>query len=75
MKRIISSIFAITLLTASISANAQTWFIGGVLYGNICRNGIYYTVYPVANGQPVGSSCPVRDNFGNVIGYGFVSNE
>jgi hypothetical protein len=61
--------FGVTLM------NAQTWFVNGVLYGNVCRNGAYYTVYPISMGQPVGTACPVRDNYGTIIGYGYVSNE
>jgi hypothetical protein len=67
---------AILLGAATVgSANAQTWWVNGVLYGNVCRNNLVYFVYPVANGQPVGTACPVRDNFGNVIAQGVVTNE
>jgi hypothetical protein len=57
------------------SANAATWWVDGVLYGNICRSGIYYTVYPLRMGQPVGTVCPIRDYNGYIIGWGTVSNE
>jgi len=57
------------------SANAQTWWFNGVLFGNVCRSGAYYFVYPVADGQPVGSTCPVRDGYGNVIAQGVVTSE
>jgi hypothetical protein len=57
------------------SASAQTWWINGVLYGNVCRSGLVYFVYLPANMQQVGSACPVRDNFGNVIAQGVVTNE
>jgi hypothetical protein len=66
---------AFVLLGVGGMANATTRWINGVLWGNVCRNGIYYTVYPWANAQPVGTACPVRDNFGNIIGQGAVSDE
>ena len=65
---------AVILLGVSM-ANATTWYQNGVLYGNVCRAGAYYTVYPIANGQPVGTSCPVRDGYGTIIAYGFVTAE
>ena len=72
MKR---AILALSLTAATLSASAATWWVNGVLYGNICRNGIYYTVYPLHMGQPVGSMCPLRDNYGNIVMWGRVSNE
>jgi len=69
------AILGIAIAVAAISAQAGTWWVGGTLFGNVCRSGIYFTVYPVQYGQPVGTSCPVRDNFGNIVAYGFVSNE
>lgn len=74
MKKSLIAIAAVLTLVASI-ADASTWYVGGVLYGNICRSGVYYTVYPIANGQPVGSICPIRNDYGQIIGTGFVSNE
>jgi hypothetical protein len=68
-------VLALVLLGVGGIANATTWWINGVLFGNVCRNGIYFTVYPLANGQPVGSSCPVRDGYGNIIAQGIVTNE
>ena len=59
----------------SFNASATTWYFNGVLYGNICRSGYYYTVYPIAYGQPVGSQCPIRDQYGNFVMWGLVSNE
>lgn len=56
-------------------ANASTWWVNGVLYGNVCRYGNYYFVYPPANAQQVGSVCPVRDGYGNFIAWGVVTNE
>jgi len=72
MKKVI---LGIALAIAAMSAQAATWWVGGTLYGNVCRNGIYYTVYPTSYGQPVGTGCPVRDNFGNIVGFGVVTNE
>lgn len=66
--------FVIMVLSVGL-ANATTWYQGGVLYGNVCRSGAYYTVYPIAMGQPVGTACPVRDGYGNVIGTGVVTAE
>jgi hypothetical protein len=66
---------ALVLLGVGGIANATTWWQYGVLYGNVCRSGIYFTVYPLANGQPVGSVCPVRDGYGNIIAQGVVTNE
>lgn len=72
MKAVIASLL---LAFAATSANAATWWVGSVLYGNVCRAGGWYTVYPTHMGQPVGTSCPVRDGNGVIIGYGFVSAE
>ncbi len=71
MKKILVALAAF----AAISASAGTAWINGVLYGNVCRNGLYYTVYPAHMAQPVGTTCPVRDSYGSIIGYGTVSNE
>lgn len=69
-------ILAAVLAVSSLSANAVTW-VGndGQIWGNVCRNGAYFTVYPVSMGQPVGTSCPIRNGYGQIVGYGFVSNE
>lgn len=72
MKKILA---AIALATTLISAHAVPFWYNGVLMGTVCRAGLYYTVYPAVYAQPVGTSCPVRDNFGNIIGYGVVTNE
>jgi hypothetical protein len=72
MKKII----AVALLAlCSLGANAATFFSGGTLMGTVCRAGYYYTVYPAYNAQPVGTSCPVRDNFGRVVAWGIVTDE
>lgn len=72
MKKIV--IAAVAALSV-MSASAATWWVNGVLFGNVCRNGIYYTVYPIHMGQPVGTVCPIRDNNGFIIGQGIVSAE
>lgn len=72
MKKII---LATVVMCSMVSANAVTWWNNGILYGNVCRNGLYYTVYPTYMGQPVGTLCPVRDVYGNIIGQGTVTNE
>lgn len=68
-------VLALVLFGVGGAANATTWWVNDVLFGNVCRNGIYFTVYPLANGQPVGSACPVRDGYGNIIARGVVTNE
>lgn len=72
MKKVLAA--ALVVIAAS-SASAATWWVGGVLYGNVCRAGVYYTVYPQHMAQPVGTSCPIRNNYGAIVGYGYVSNE
>lgn len=72
MKKLLISIGLILSLTG---AQAATWYSGGILYGNVCRSGFFYTVNPFMNGQPVGSTCPVRDVFGNFVTWGTVSYE
>lgn len=71
MKKLITTI----ALLVAIPASAFTWTQYGTLYGNICRKGYFYTVYPLHMGQPVGTSCPVRDNMGTIIGFGVVTAE
>lgn len=68
-------LIGILVSAAAVSASAATWFNYGVLYGTVCRNGIYFTVYPPSMAQPVGTTCPIRDSYGNVMGYGIVTNE
>jgi hypothetical protein len=76
MKKLLATVLiALASLTAVSTANAQTWWYNGVYYGNICRNGAYYTVYPVNMGQPVGTSCPIRNGYGQIVGYGVVADE
>lgn len=71
MKKIIASL----LVVAATSASAMTFWQGGVLMGTVCRSGLFWTAYPVSMAQPVGSSCPVRDSYGYIIGQGVVTNE
>lgn len=72
MKKLLVAALAALSFT---SASATTWWVNGVLFGNVCRAGAYYTVYPLHNGQPVGTSCPVRDPYGYVIAQGVVTTE
>jgi hypothetical protein len=58
---------AAVLAALSFSALPATFWYSGVLMGTVCRNGAYFTVYPGFAAQPVGSSCPVRDNAGNIM--------
>lgn len=68
-------LFFVFLALISTQINAITWYWDGILYGNVCRSGAYYTVYPVESGQPVGTQCPLRDSYGNIVMWGYVSNE
>lgn len=52
-------------------ASAATWWIGGTLYGNVCRYGPYYMTFA---GGPVGSPCSVMNAYGAWIN-GQVTNE
>ncbi len=72
MKKILAFLAIATLASA---ASAMTFWSNGTLMGTVCRNGIYYTIYPSYMAQPVGSNCLVRDGAGFVIGYGYVTNE
>lgn len=68
------SLVALMLAAAVASASAATFFNAyGVLMGNVCRDGLYFSVMPVF--RPVGSSCPMVDSFGVTRGWGYVSNE
>lgn len=65
----------LVIAAAAASAQAMTFWQGGLLMGTVCRYGLYFTAYPVHMAQPVGTSCPVRDNFGNIVGFGVVTSE
>ena len=71
MKKIL---IIVTLALATVS-HADTFWRNGVLFGNVCRAGQFYTVYPYNMAQPVGTSCPVRNNNGFIVLYGTVSEE
>jgi hypothetical protein len=73
MKKFISMMFFVSIFASS--AQAITWYDGGVLFGNVCRYGMYYTEYPTVYGIPVGSSCIVRDAYGAPIYNGVVTAE
>jgi len=72
MKKVI---LALALAASTLTASAATFWVNGVLFGNVCRSGPYYTVYLYQDAQPVGTTCAVRNQWGYVIGYGRVSNE
>lgn len=72
MKKILATAL---LALAATSSFATVWLVNGVWVGNVCRNGAYYTVYPSYDAQPIGSSCAIINGYGQVIGYGWVSNE
>ena len=69
-------ILVIAMLLLSFNVGATTWFESGVLFGNVCRLGAWYTVYPVTYGQPVGSRCPLRlIDTGEIWSWGYVTSE
>lgn len=73
MKKILA---AALIAAAAIPAHAVTFWYNGVLMGTVCRMGGFYTSYPVAMAQPVGTACPVRNVYnGAIIGYGVVTDE
>jgi hypothetical protein len=75
-RNMIKAALLLTLVAGVVApASAETVIINGILYGTVCRNGAFYFDYPIQDAQPVGTACPVRDNFGNVIGSGVVTNE
>ena len=76
MKKFMMSLL---LLSVTTVVCADTWLVGKVLYGNICRNGDYYSVYDFDQKQPVGSRCNLYmyndPDHHKVIGSGVISNE
>lgn len=60
--------FAIGLFANN--ASAATFWQNGILYGNICRAGIYYIVLPFA---PVGTPCYI--DFAGTRWHGAISME
>lgn len=77
MKKTVVKFMAIAAVSAGwmVVAQAQTFVLDGVLMGTVCRYGPYFTRYPSVDAQPVGSACPIRDNFGDIIGRGVVTDE
>jgi hypothetical protein len=73
MKRYIFA--AVAAIGVGVVVVSSASAVSNGILGTVCRNGIYFTVYPSYMAQPVGTSCPIRDNFGNVIGSGVVTNE
>lgn len=71
MKKIV---FALAVVLA-LPVQAMTFYSNGVWMGTVCRAGYYFTNYPTHMAQPVGSSCPVRDGWGNFVAYGVVTAE
>lgn len=63
------------LLMLGTQATAATFWSGGVKYGNVCRYGMYFTVYDIRYAQPVGTRCAVLDDWGNTRFHGVVTNE
>lgn len=62
-------------LVLSWPTQAATWVQDGVAFGNICADGVYFTIYPVEMGQPIGSACPIRDQYGRIFAWGVVVNQ
>lgn len=42
------------LAAASLNASADGYVLNGIAYGNVCRNGAYFSIIPFA---PVGAMC------------------
>ncbi|AVH85086.1 hypothetical protein RsoM2USA_158 [Ralstonia phage RsoM2USA] len=51
MKKLLA---AVALAVTIAPAQADSLFIGGIVHGNICRTGIYYSIIPWT---PVGYTC------------------
>jgi len=75
MRKLVLTFALVLPLAVANLASATTWYVGYVLYGNICRSGYFYTVYPTTMGQPVGSQCPVNNSYGQFMTMGNVANE
>lgn len=65
------------MFVISFNSVSAATFIGhdGILYGNTCRNGALFTIYPLPHVLPVGSTCVIRNNVGIIVAHGRVSNE
>lgn len=80
MKTKVKIALSLLLVVLSVSKTSAATFpirdpVTGqvVIMGTICSNGVIFTNYPPAMAQPLGTACPIRDNFGNVIGQGTVT--
>lgn len=73
MKKLIAAV--VVALSVAVPAQAYTFYQYGVLMGTVCRSGYVFTNYPSYMAQPVGSTCPVRDAYGNFYAYGVVTSE
>lgn len=71
MKKILVTLATVAAMSSTFAA---TQWMNGVLYGNVCRFGGFYTVYHNEM-QPVGTTCAVRNNYGGIIGWGSVTAE
>ena len=72
MKKIIATLVLFTSFLGA--AQAQTFYVGGVLMGTVCRAGGLWTQYFDAY-QPVGSRCPIKNDYGQVVAIGVVTDE
>ena len=64
------------LLLVSVSCIADTKWINGVQYGNVCRKGENYSVFfHPSYWKPVGSKCDLITLEGRLIGQGIISHE
>ena len=79
MKTLTLSVLSALLVVSSIfvsQAKADTFVApDGVVFSNICRYGVFFSVYPIENAQPLGTSCAILNGYGVPIGYGLVSVE
>jgi hypothetical protein len=72
MKSIILS--AMFMLSSTVSADTK--WIGGIHYGNVCRSGNVYSVrFGKQYYKPVGYSCELLTNEGYFYGRGLISYE
>lgn len=72
------AVLALTIIGSIFSAPAKAeTFVApdGIVFSNVCRYGVFYTVYPLEAAQPLGTSCAILNEFGAVIGYGLVSTD
>jgi hypothetical protein len=70
----LSVVFCLFAATICI---ADTKWVNGVLYGNVCRNGVQYSIlFDPAYYKPVGSECDLISlDEHRVIGKGRISHE